>query len=298
MTKFSSGPEGLVPSKLNNSPSDFTGAAKTVPEAFPEAFDLEPSGVSWLASSRLFITLISFAAKSSKPSVMSFPINADIPASNCKAGRSMQETLAACRARRQAKLTRAHSAAARCPDVLIETEEDDLLNLEPILGELETRASALGCNGEFGNEVERRREPRADFLRASFAEAGLCSVGVFIASLRAFRVELMTSVAKMYFSFEDNCCSVSTSLSCTGVFAPRVPALEGVFALDLIAVAFGLAAAVVLVDDVEAVVFDFGSKRSLRSVTIAGVHVVVDLTAVLMESAFSCKEAIVVGVMA
>ena len=209
----------------------------------------------------------------------------------------MQEALAACRARRQAKLIRAHSAATRWPETLIETKDEDLLVLEPIFGELATRVSDLGCKGEFGKEVDLRREPRADFLRASFAEAGRCVDGVLIASPRALRVALMTSVARMYFSFGDNCCSLSASVSCTGVFAPRVPALEGVFALDLEAAGFELVLTVVFVEDTEGDVFGFRRSRSLRSVAIAGVHVVVDFTALLMESAFSCREAIVKVVM-
>lgn len=212
----------------------------------------------------------------------------------------MQGTLAACRARRQAKLTRAHSAAARCPDAVIETEEEeeDLLGLEPILGELATRVSGLGCSGEFGKDVDLRREPRADVLRASFEETGRRIDGAFIASPSALRVELMTSVAKIYFSLGDNCCWVSTSVSCTSVFAPRVPALEGVFVLDLVAVAFDFTPTFVFVDEAEVCVFGLGRSRSLRSVAIAGVHVVVDFTALLMESALSCKEAIVKVIMA
>lgn len=211
----------------------------------------------------------------------------------------MQPTLATCKARRQANPVRAHSAAARCPDAVIEAEDDDLLALVPIFGELVTRVSALGCSGEFGKEVDRRREPRSFVLRISFEDAGRFSGGCFIASPRALRVELMTSVARTYFSLGVSCCcSGTTSFSCTGAFAPRLPILDGVFARDFAVIAFGLIADFVSVDEVGGGGFDFGRSKSLRSVAIAGVHVDVDFTALLMESAFSCNEAIAIVIMA
>lgn len=71
-----------------------------------------------------------------------------------------------------------------------------------MLGELETRLRERGWRGDWGMELERRRVLRADALTRSFADSlRLTGAGVFIASVRAFRVAFMTSVARIERSF-------------------------------------------------------------------------------------------------
>ena len=79
--------------------------------------------------------------------------------------------MAACRARRQAKATRAHSAVDLCQDVVIEAEDEDLLGLEDMLGEDDTRFSDLGCNGDCGAEFDRWSGLRDVALIMSFDDA-------------------------------------------------------------------------------------------------------------------------------
>jgi hypothetical protein len=214
-------------------------------------------------------------------------MNPDMPVSSCQAGKSRHDTLAACNPRKHAKATLAHSAVALYPDVVIDAEDDDRLAFEEIFGELETRVRERGCSGDCGREVDRRRVLRVVDFRASLEEAGRRSgAGALIASLRAFVVELMTSVAKIAFSRGDSCFSTSTS-SC--VFAVRDPALDGAFALAL-AVVFAFVALDVVVAVSAA---GLGRSKSERIVAVAGMHVVVDFTALLTTSALSCKEAIV-----
>ena len=88
-----------------------------------------------------------------------------------------------------------------------EADEEDLLCRVDMLGELDTRLRERGCNEDRGNEFDRRRVLRADAFTRSFEDAcrhtGPC-VGALIASLRALRVALMTSVANTDLSFGDN----------------------------------------------------------------------------------------------
>jgi hypothetical protein len=79
--------------------------------------------------------------------------------------------LAACSARRQAKATRAHSAVDLCPDDVIEAEDEDRLGLEDMLGEVDTRFSDLGCNGDCGTEFDRWSGLRVVALIRSFEDA-------------------------------------------------------------------------------------------------------------------------------
>ena len=101
----------------------------------------------------------------------------------------------------------AHSPVARCPEDVIDAEDEDLLSLVDILGELETLFKERGCNGEGGREFERRRAFLAEALIKSFDEACFRTgpgAGVLMASLRDFRAALITSVASIDLSFGDN----------------------------------------------------------------------------------------------
>jgi len=119
----------------------------------------------------------------------------------------MPAILEACNVRRQENATRAHSAIDRYPDEVIEADEEDLLSREDKLGELDTRFRDRGCNGDCGNEFDRRSAFLADALTRSFE--GSCrrtglGAGTLIASLRTFRVVLIISVANIDLSFGDN----------------------------------------------------------------------------------------------
>lgn len=199
--------------------------------------------------------------------------------------------MAACNARRQAKARRAHSAVDLCPDVVIEAEDEDLLGLEDMLGEVDTLFSDLGCNGDCGAEFERMSGLRAVPLMRSREDACRRTElddGAFIASLRDLSVALIISVAKIDLSFGDNWLSsldsVLFSFSANETFLPLVFAPVGFVALDDSAdfdgffefPAKGLGAIGV-----------FGNRRSLSIVAVAGVHVVVELTAARIESAVS-----------
>ena len=199
--------------------------------------------------------------------------------------------MAVCNARRHAKARRAHSAVDLCPDIVIEAEDEDLLGLEDMLGEVDTLFSDLGCNGDCGAEFERMSGLRAVPLMRSREDA--CrrtelDVGAFMTSLRDLSVALMTSVAKIDLSFGDNWLaslnSVLSSFSANETFLPLVFATADFVALDDSAdfagffefPARGLGTIVI-----------FGNRRSLSIVAVAGVHVVVEPTAARIESAVS-----------
>jgi len=54
----------------------------------------------------------------------------------------------ACNVRRHAKATLAHSAVDLCPEEVTEADDEDLICLVDILGELDTRLRDRGCNGD------------------------------------------------------------------------------------------------------------------------------------------------------
>jgi hypothetical protein len=94
-----------------------------------------------------------------------------------------------------------------CPDEVIEADEEDLLSRGDKLGELDTRFRDRGCNGDCGNEFDRRSAFLAEAFSRSFEEP-CCrtgpGTGVFMTSLRAFRVVLIISVANIDLCFGDN----------------------------------------------------------------------------------------------
>ena len=179
----------------------------------------------------------------------------------------------------------------------MEAEEEDLLCLDDMSGELETRFRERGCNGDWGMEIDRRSVFLADDLTKSFEDACLrtgAGAGALIASLRDLRVAFMTSVARIDLSFGDNCSPSSWISVSTTVFFVLV------FAAGVLAVfVFGAVAAFVGFFAIVPVVFwpsDFGSKSSLSIVTVAGVHVDAERTAVRIESAVICEEAMMIRI--
>lgn len=112
----------------------------------------------------------------------------------------------ACSARRQANATLAHSAVDLCPGEVMEDNDGDRLGFIDMFGELDIRLRDRGCKGDCGIEFDRRSVLRAEALSKSledsFARMGL---GALMASVRALRVPLMTSVASIDRSFGDNC---------------------------------------------------------------------------------------------
>lgn len=197
--------------------------------------------------------------------------------------------MAACNDRRHAKATRAHSAVDLYPDVVIEAEDEDLLGLEEILGEVDTRFNDLGCNGDCGAEFDRWSGFRVvDFIR-SLEDA--CrrtgpAAGALIASPRDLSVALMTSVASIDLSFGDNwfssLISFLSSSAANETFLPLVFAGAGFVVLEVIADFVGF---LVVPAGIFGIGASFGNKRSLSIVDVAGVQVVVELTAARTESA-------------
>jgi len=151
-------------------------------------------------SSRLFKILSSFTARSSSPKVANLPTSTDIPFSSCKGGNVTPSDVEDDRARKHAKATRAHSALGRYTEDALDAEEEGLLSPVVISGELMTRLSDRGCNGDGGNELDLRSALLEVVLVGSFAGACLWTGvedSVLIALLRVLRVALMTSVANM-----------------------------------------------------------------------------------------------------
>ena len=194
----------------------------------------------------------------------------------------------ACKALKQVKATLAHSAIDLFPDDVIEADEADLLCLEDISGELDTRFRLRGCKGDRGIEFDLRRALRADALIRSFERSFFRGAGALIASLRALRVALMTSVARIDRSFADKCSPspclpspVNTSFFPLGFGGPDfTPFLEAV----VFAVGFAIPGSAVI----------FGNNRSLSIVAVVGVQVDVELTAARIESAVAFEGAIII----
>lgn len=122
---------------------------------------------------------------------------------------------------------------------------------------------------------------------------GCCRIEdtAFPALFRDFRVALMTSVARIAFSLGDN--SSPENFPFFGAATFMVP--------DLGARGFrGLAAELPFEFDFKFATFAnicvlvFVDSRSLRRVTVAAVHVDVEATAFLTESALTCREVMLV----
>jgi hypothetical protein len=182
--------------------------------------------------------------------------------------------------RRHAKAILAHSAVDLFPEEIIAGDDEDLLSLVVVLGELNIRLRDLDCNGDWGAEFERWRAWRAAALTSSLGDSFFCrGAGDFIASLRALSVELTTSVANIDRSFGDNRSPSSCISPTLSAFVAR--GFAGAFAV------FDLAATVALA--VFAVIdfcsFDFGDRSSLSCVTVAGEHVEVEVMAARTKSA-------------
>lgn len=111
-----------------------------------------------------------------------------------------------------------------------------------------------------------------------------------IALSRAFKVALIISVASMAFSFGDNC-KKSTfppdiHVVCCEPFNPA----RGAFLVFVCVIANGFAAVLESFVEVVFVIGELCCNRSLSIVTVAGVHVDVEVTAALIDSTFSFKE--------
>lgn len=88
----------------------------------------------------------------------------------------------------------------------MEAEEEDLLSRVDMLGELDIRFRDRGCNGDGGNEFDRRSAFLAEALIRSFEDPCLrigLAAGALMASLRVLRVELIISVANIDLSLGD-----------------------------------------------------------------------------------------------
>jgi hypothetical protein len=220
---------------------------------------------------------------------MSFPIRTDIPLSSWSGGKLTPGTFEDCNVRRHAKAMRAHSAVDLLPDVMIDGEDDDLLSPPETLGEGEIRFGDLGCSGDCGAEVERRRDLCAEALTSSFeADTFFCSgIGALIDSLRALRVELTISVANMDCSFGDSRSPFSYFPSSFTAFA-RDFTLVFVLFNFVEAVGFELFAGIDPTSDFGAP--EFGNRSSVSSATVAGEQVVVEATAARIDSAVVFNE--------
>ena len=180
------------------------------------------------------------------------------------------------------------------PETVEDDREDDRLLRVDMFGELATLFRDLGCRGDCGTELDRRSVFRVAAFTRSFEEACLRTVcaGALIASVRALRVAFMTSVASMDLSFGDSWSTCICMISWSSAFLAR----------DLAAPAFGLivAAEFAFVEFFEfGIMLDFGmlgfgSKSSPSEMTVAGVHVDVDVMLSRTESAMACREAMMI----
>jgi len=163
-----------------------------------------------------------------------------------------------------------------------------------MFGELETRFKVRGCCGDWGIEIDLLSPLRAEFLTMSLEDSfRRTGAGALIASVRDFRVALITSVASIDLSFGDRCSSsCSREFSCSAFF---VRDLTGGF------VAFDFTPEAVLFKTferpgtLESFGIAFGNKRSLRVVAVAGVQVDVEPTDARTASVAACNEAIMIG---
>lgn len=104
------------------------------------------------ASNRLFKIRSSFNARSSNPSKINFPTNADIPFSICIEGKSIDVVFEDCSIRRHANAMREHSATALGPEALsgvdVEDEDGERIRRFPTFGELATLFNDRGWSGD------------------------------------------------------------------------------------------------------------------------------------------------------
>lgn len=203
----------------------------------------------------------------------------------------MPDISAVCIARRQAKAILAHSALDLYPGDVTEADDEDLLILVEISGELETRLRERGCSGERGNELDRRIPLCAEAFNRSL-EDGCRRIGggALRASPKTLRVALMTSVASIDLSFGD---SFST---CPGVFSTSTALPRWLFA-GRVFVAFcldvvGFGIFFELLRSLISAPLELGSRRSWSVVTVTGEHVDVEQTAARTESTVHCREVI------
>ncbi len=100
---------------------------------------------------------------------------------------------------------RAHSAVARWLEEVVDAEDEERLDRVPIFGELDTLLRDRCSSGERGREVDLRRTLRRGL---SFTSDEDCCVRIegaaFPRLFSDFKVALMTSVARIAFSFGDN----------------------------------------------------------------------------------------------
>ena len=173
---------------------------------------------------------------------------------------------------------------------MLEAEDDDLLSLLAIFGELATLFNDRDWSGVCGNELDRRNPFLAFDLIESLDDA--CRriehvVEVLIASLSDLRVAFMTSVASMDLSLADNCSlqGVSSSMAVL-LFALPVVGITGVF--------FKNAVGLMVFFGAEISSSAFGISKLESKVVVVTVHADCDLIAARIESADSCGEAIII----
>lgn len=176
----------------------------------------------------------------------------------------------------------------------MEAEEEDLWDLAEIFGKVATRTSVLGANGDLGSstEFDLRSALRVVALTKSLDDSlRRTGGGALIASVRALRVALMTSVANIDRSLGDKYSS-SYVFSWSQFLLRGFPA--SVFAGFDFAEAVAFAVFFEIVGIFEFAACDLGNKRSLRSVAVSGVQVDVELTAAFIDSGVACKEVIII----
>lgn len=174
---------------------------------------------------------------------------------------------------------------ARIPDPIDDTKDEDRLESMPILGVLDTLCSDRGCNGDCGSEFDLRRALRADSFTSSWDDCRCrTGVGILMGALSAFSVALITSVANIPFSLDDNCTSFFPPFRLVGAVFPALTPFDSVedpftnplFAPDFEIDNFVVASSVAV-----------GSNKALRRVTVVAVHVDVEITATRTASALS-----------
>jgi hypothetical protein len=161
----------------------------------------------------------------------------------------VHDALDSCSARRQAKAIREHSAIARCPDNVVEAE-DERLDLVLTSGELDTLSKVCTRRGEWGRELDLRKLLRAEGFLRLVDEGGRRITGCdFAGVLRAASVPLMTTVANRAFSLGESsnldCFTTSRRLAWV-VFGPVLGAFlsfvcvdNGAFTLAFVRILFG-----------------------------------------------------------
>ena len=152
------------------------------------------------------------------------------------------------------------------------------------VGDVKTRLSVLGCRGDNGVDKDLLGKARsAGFRGPPSCFAGVGGGASFAASVSDLIVTLITCVASAVFSLLDSPFSF-VLVVLAPLFAAMLFVFDAVVHLAVRFAAWGL----------EAVISEPVTSSSLRSTTVAEVHVESDDTAVLTAWTLSCSEAIYV----